>query len=257
MPFRLCSAFLFRLGGGYCNSIVAEQIENNRLSNYFGEYIPFPVAVWDAFIGAFYRRPELNTPLWTIKYEFFGVIMDYIIIRLLPDKKKKWIYPIVGILLYCITRDLYWIAVFLGAVLFDWLFNPYFKHKLSRITAISLKIITAVLAVMVVFGVYATYFRLMLALVLCIVIAEDKTFQQICSNKVVLNLSKYTFAIYAVHWPIICSFSCFLFLKFTSNFLRIICCVVSVLFMVIVGYLMECANKNIATMFRHVKIRNE
>lgn len=227
--------------GGYFNQEVAGILGNDALKRYYFDYISFPVALWDSFIGAFYRRPELNTPLWTIKYEFFCVIIVFALARI-KSKKLRWIlYILIMITTFILLRDIYIIAVLLGAVCFDILFVTKISFPWGKIKPILFGVAICLIA-LVIIGVYTVYFRLLLIIAICAIFKISKFAQKICENKFLLKLSKYTFAIYAIHWPILCSCTCYFYIRYTAPIMRLLNYGISLIIIIIVALLLEKIN---------------
>lgn len=203
----LISTFIYRVDGYACQEL-SQKFELNKLLEYFPQGISEIEGFYDAFVGAFYRRPRLNAPLWTIRYEFLGSIFVYIIMKLFCDKKcRMYIYPLLICLL--LFLDIYVASMYTGMVLFDLLYSnkersDKIKCVLSRFNYIIIMLIMLTVVLLLI-GKYAIYFRYALTLELMLLIFSSETLQRGLSNKVFVRLSKYTFSVYATHWLVICS----------------------------------------------------
>ena len=201
-------ASLIYFAGGYYTVKLSNSLDLNTAGRYysFSDYHWFN-ALFDAFFGSFIRRPEINTPLWTIKYEFIVVIIAYIVTVIVKD---GYIFPsfvILGIIFFLFEP--YISAVFIGAAIGC---IPLGYSK--RINRVVLLLGAIMLYVATYFGRFVVYLRLLSCCCLFLSL-KDWDYKPRRVGKIILQLSKLTFAIYAIHWPIICSFS--------SGFILLLC----------------------------------
>ena len=218
-------------------------------------------ALADAFCGSFFHRPLLNTPLWTIKYEFWGVIYVYIVFSFVfKSIWRKWIARFAGgLLLYGLTGDVYFCVVYLGAVLGALLFDD-FNRIIYRICSEKLYIYCG-RAALIMAGILSCIFSSMYVKILFVVILisllpVDEGMQNIFTWKPLLCLSKYTYAIYAVHWPLICSLTCCLYVRFSGRVARLCIYIGSFFIIIIAGCLIEQINGKISKHLNLLLVRN-
>lgn len=222
-------------------------LKNERLAIYYRQPETLKKAIFDATVGAFIYRPLLNTPLWTIKYEFLGVIFG----RILAESWKKHKY-IVSLLLICgeyaVTKDIYYLLISFGVVFFGCLDMLSEKIKYSEKVIVISEVFLGVLAI-ILFSDYNNFWiRCLFVFTFILVIECNQKIQKIFENKILVNLSKYTYAVYAVHWPIICSFGCYIYLKEKTILIGTI--FVTMLLIAVVAVAVECVNGIISSEIR-------
>ncbi|WP_373221961.1 hypothetical protein [Mediterraneibacter gnavus] len=193
-------------------------IGNEKLATYYNHSQTLPKALFDATIGTFIYRPLLNTPLWTIKYEFLGIIFGKIIAEIW--KKQK--YVLIVLLIcgeYMLTRDIYYILISMGVVLFSILYVMPERIKYNKFMKMSFRVLFGLLMIILLSGYDNFWIRCLCIFSLVVLLECDIKLQRIFENKILVRLSKYTYAVYAVHWPIICSFGCYTYITQKKNFI--------------------------------------
>lgn len=239
------SSLIYALGGIYSNEL-SDKYNLFLLKEYFPDGVDLYEGVYDAFLGAFYRRPILNTPLWTIKYEFFGVIFVWIIMRVMYSKRYRWnIY--VFIIAIFLLIDIYMSCIISGMFLFELMYNN--EETAIRIKNYIMKYKRVYLITMfitlffIILGRFAIYFRWLLMLELYCAIFTFKKIQNILSKDILTVFSKYTFAVYASHWIFICSGLSYIIMRLSEIFpyleVAIILSILSIPVIVYLGWVMN------------------
>lgn len=212
------------IGGGYYTIEAGTVFNNPIIAEYYNfSNVPFRNVIYEALIGSFIHRPDLNTPLWTIRYEFFGLSIAYIIMRFLHENKYRMFVQVAVITCsYIVTRDIYFSVILIGTMLADLMFNQgkqialvsKIRNSLSnKYIKIFLLFSAIILYVFAILGHFALYIRVWVAIVILLLCISSKKIQQLASHSVLLKISNISFEIYAIHWPIICSLSCYLIIK--------------------------------------------
>lgn len=218
LPFVAISiiiSFLLLKNDLYYNLQAAEIFNLSALGNYFNFDISFAQMIYQIFIGTFIERPILNTPLWTIHYEFIGVFVAYILADVLHKKEKRHFYYLLTILICMILRDIYYCCIFTGVFLADVFFN---KNKVAigvdidkiKHYNIIFLILSIILYFLTIFGKIQVYLRMLSIICGMIFVINNKVTQKLLENKLLMKLSEYATDIYATHWLILCSFSSWL-----------------------------------------------
>lgn len=219
LPFVAISIFIsfFLLKNNlYYNLQAAEIFNLTTLGTYFNFDVSFAQMIYQIFIGTFIERPILNTPLWTIHYEFIGVFVAYILADILHKKEKRHFYYLFTLLICMVlTRDVYFCCILTGVFIADLFFNKNKVlitiniDKIKRYNVIFL-ILSVLFYSLTIFGKIQVYLRLLTVICGMIFVINNKVTQKLLENKLLMKLSQYATDIYATHWLILCSFSSWL-----------------------------------------------
>ena len=126
-------AYLLQQLGLICTQDVAAEFGLYRIENYYNTPCSFPVALFDSLIGAFFRRPLLNTPLWTITYEMFGGVLVYAItLGCQRFRYRRIFYFVLSALSLLFLHNTYIAALLFGLLLSDLLYNNHIALKLDQ-----------------------------------------------------------------------------------------------------------------------------
>ena len=205
----LISLLLYKTGGYYCR-VLSEKYGLLKLGTYFPDGISIAEGIVDAFIGAFFFRPQLNAPFWTIHYEILGAIGVYALMKLFYKNKMRWmIYIAVGGV--CFLVDIYVASMFAGMVLFDIFYNEEgvignkVKEWMKKYHYFCTLIVAATFLLLLFMN--KGKIRFVLAMEICLCIYSYGIIQKILSWHPLVALSEYSYSIYGIHWIVICSFS--------------------------------------------------
>lgn len=188
------------------------------IAKYFNFDITVRETLFDVFIGVFFRRPLLDTPLWTIRYEFWGAIVAYAMLTLLAGNKyRHWIYLGIGCLYFFVTKNVYFPCILVGIVISDIFFvdsnlKTFLKEDKRKWLQCLLIILAIMIYILTMHSAYCLYGKVFVAILGLIIIPTNGFLRKVMSVQCLVELGKYSYQIYAVHWPLICSFSCFLML---------------------------------------------
>ncbi len=193
-------------------------------------------AVWDAFfVGG---KTVYNPVLWTMKIEFFGSMLVFAMSLLFGQLRSRWTFYLAAAVLFLNT---YYLAFIIGMVLAD-IFNsklPTFKtgnrkgnetgNKAGNKAILSIILITGLflgsypispltddsLYGFLDNGLFRTplvTYHIIGAGMIMYVLLNSQGLQKVFSSQVPVFLGKISYSLYLVHFPVISSFTCALFL---------------------------------------------
>ena len=218
----ICTLFCFAVAKWANYAIkVNELFPMDFLQNVFPEEIPsFGGAVYEGLIGLFVTPAALNPPLWTLEFELIGLFLTYILCELCYDKKWRQILYLALIVAFFFLKVNFCkllVGLFLGDVFFnpnpsvlpvktDWLKNKIAHYALFGVSVVMILFHTFVRR-------YAVVDILSLIFLMVSLFYMDGFIKKLLELKPLLWLSKHTYMVYALHWPLMYSGGCYLFLK--------------------------------------------
>jgi peptidoglycan/LPS O-acetylase OafA/YrhL len=179
-------------------------------------------AFWNTFFD--YRLPSYNGVLWTMEMEFYGSLFLFAFLAICGRRRRRVLaYPIVGLVIHCL--HLHWLNSFVvGIAVCDVWVNglklPLFQ-SLAR-TGLwtyvrSSKLFAVLMWVAIVYGAgykdFHAMWYLLLGTVAVLLTLNSSCTRHLLSTRPLLFLGKISFGLYLIHMPIICSFSCWAYLK--------------------------------------------
>ena len=173
-------------------------------NNYYEKHIDFFSALIETVIDSFIGRPLLDTPLWTIKYEFWG----YIIIRKIALNRieKRRIFFMCGAVLGLLARDICTVALFVGAEYSNEFYNNKRVYKV-----IADEHLNGVFLILIGVFLLGNCFmnnklvRLIIVLLIFTLLVNDSKLSNVFSKDFLTKFSNLTYPFYAFHWPIVYS----------------------------------------------------
>lgn len=198
--------------------------QNGTTNEWLGHYYDFDPSfilaiksgLWDTFFDI--GGQNYNPVLWSINPEFYGSLFCFIIfIACGKNRFRFYFYFILSTVAFLLAK--YWLIVFiLGHILCDAkstsVNNLVFQKFLSLFKNQQLNLFY--LFVLLLLGGlynYYSFFYVPVCALIVIVILHTQRAQAFLMNKYLVWLGKVSFGLYLIHFPIICSFSCFLYLK--------------------------------------------
>jgi len=165
---------------------------------------------------------------------FGGVLVYAITLGCQRFRYRRIFYFVLSALSLLFLHNTYIAALLFGLLLSDLLYNNHIALKLdqklcnilrsprTKIVLIPALILSAAAVVMDIR--FSQYFQLLFVLILILWLSYEGTAARFLGAKLLTKLSEYTFALYVLHWPILCSFSCMavVHLPFNSYPLRVI-----------------------------------
>jgi peptidoglycan/LPS O-acetylase OafA/YrhL len=212
--------------------------------------------LWDTFF-AYDAATTYNPAFWTMEKEFIGSLFLFASLLLFGSARKRLlVYPVTA---FCLTLlGLHWVTSFLaGMALCDlyvhrennpvgndahWTYRTGARLLDNRAVAAM-----SVMAIAVLVGLpnYGKVLHLIVASMLVPLCLLSKPLRSLLSSRPVAFLGRISFGLYLVHVPLICSFSCWLYLKIGPELGRLwgslICCAVTIPLALVAGWLLHLA----------------
>lgn len=196
---------------------------------FYGGYNSFAPnlgdALKEALFGCFINGAnQYNGPLWFIFYEFFGTIMISVIVLLVGDKKWRYVVYAVAALIF-VRSD--FLSMILGMVVCDLTYRePKWLSKFSSNRWLVGLLLAGCLflcsfpavgeryegTIYQYFPIKVMFYYNVAAPLIIYAILHLKTIPKVLAVKPLTRLSKYTYCFYLIHFPIICTVSCGLFI---------------------------------------------
>ena len=215
----IMGAYILQQAGALRTQETAVAFDLDKIRNYYRSSCSFTSAIWDGIIGAFFFQPELNPPLWTISYEMWGGILVYITATVLRKiRYRRILILLMSIVSAFVLHNIYIAALLTGFLFSDILHNKntvfWFEQSICllikhpRMRVIYLFLIILIASGLVLNIGTAIYLRYVFIALLFLFLSSENNITRWLGNKTLTYLSSYTYAIYATHWPILCSFAC-------------------------------------------------
>lgn len=207
--------YLLNQIGLFYNREASDLVNNDWLSNFYNNNID----IYDFFKECLYvvltGKSELNSPLWMINYIFIGtflVILINIAIRNISFKKKLLVLSCMSI--YLLGISVYYFCIILGYILYCF----YIIHNsiIEKNRVLYINILCTLGFVLFPLLIRSPLSNSISAFLLLVLVLLNEKIQQLLSNKYTTFLGRISYQLYLVHWPIICSISCFVFVSFFS-----------------------------------------
>lgn len=220
----LCNviAYLILCGEGYYTTQFGEAYSVEYIYDFYAYNMNFKGFLYTAFVDSFIRGSSLDSPLWTIKYEFIGAILCRILVVFLYKNRYRHLgYLIIGSVCALTLKDFYWFLPVVGLFLSDLLFNTNDRVRIIDRFSTGIKHINIFVALALALIIYSTVLLgqmlivirsiSALLLILCLLQVKSKK-----TNGLLERIATYSFHIYSIHWIIICSLGTFLMVKLTT-----------------------------------------
>ena len=232
----LFTAFTMFTGLQYHISIL-DNVKNSGFLSGYCNFEPSVVgALFNAFFKSFFELNDYVGPFWTIKYEFLGYIFVLILCYVLNDSRWKRAGLVIGAVFLGVLFDLKYSVIVFGALVADLYYNNYYDatpfskyyHKvLDKKWFLALCFIVglffaccpiyyaSVYKVLSVIPLINTGFVRGVGMALIVfVMLKSKTVRWIFELRFFTWLGKFSFAVYAFHWPIMLTLQAYLFSRF-------------------------------------------
>lgn len=229
---------------------------NNNYANYWSFTPDIADAVKQAIWGSFFAGEDTYNPvLWTMTVEFYGSMLVFAMALLFGVQRTRWTFYLAAAVLFF---NSYYFAFVIGMVLADTFNNKTSAFKTDN------KIILSILLISGLFlgsypvgsvtndslygflnnGLFQTpklTYHILGAGMIMYVLLNSRWLQNIFSSSVPVFLGKISYSLYLIHFLVISSFTCALFLFLHSVFQYgtavFISCFLSVLLIVPLSYL--------------------
>ena len=226
--------FLLMSLGLYRNGEVAVLTKSEAWFAGFNQFEPdFLKMLYESLIGCFLRGSnDYNGVLWTIPYLFWGALVVYLAAFLVGENPLRYIAYAV-MLLVSLKTDIYFAGIFLGFVLCDFfttqerLVRWYRKVSALPVLAFLLgfyllsypSIGTDMTGTM--YGIlppaYTVVYHMAGAFLLTAGVLGCQGLQKFFAAKPFVYLGRISYSLYLLHFPVIATFSCWLFLSFQER----------------------------------------
>lgn len=229
---------------------------NNNYANYWTFTPDIVDAVKQAIWGSFFAGEDTYNPvLWTMTVEFYGSMLVFAMALLFGVQRTRWTFYLAAAVLFF---NSYYFAFVIGMVLADTFNNKTSVFKTDN------KIILSILLISGLFlgsypvgsvtndslygflnnGLFQTpklTYHILGAGMIMYVLLNSRWLQNIFSSSVPVFLGKISYSLYLIHFLVISSFTCVLFLFLHSVFQYgtavFISCFLSVLLIIPLSYL--------------------
>jgi peptidoglycan/LPS O-acetylase OafA/YrhL len=226
LSFLLSSAGLFR----YYSEVVTITANNNP-ANYWLTFWTFTPNIVDVIKQAtldsfFFGGIDYNPVLWTMKVEFFGSMLVFAMALLFGSLRQRWLIYLAAAVVFI---KFYYLAFIIGMA-----FADLFANKTQLFKTSNKIILSVVLIVGLFIGSYPVYtltndslysflntdlffrpfvdYHIFGAGLIMYVLLNNPWLQKVFSSAVPVFLGKISYSLYLVHFQVICSFTCILFL---------------------------------------------
>ena len=200
--------------------------DSKLATNYLSSQISSPSQIlYEGIIGAYINRPYLNPPFWTMKYEFWGVIVLMAAEDKLYSIKQRDAFFLLGLILSYLFIDIYFTTMILGLWFADYFFNensrcsifeffrPFLMYDKISICLGVLSVLTYVIHTQI--GIEPLK---PLSIVFFMLACQNlDSIKRFLSHKVFTCIGKYSYEIYAIHWIVNCSLTCWLITILPTN----------------------------------------
>ncbi len=169
-----------------------------------------------------------NQPLWTIEKEFYGTVLCLVLFSMTFKLQNRYIYY-AGLFLCVFILKLFWLNSFLlGYILsdYDFYFRPASADgagiQRSRQAGTKYQLCSGVLFLLLYTGSFITTYQkphwqgavnVLLSILLLLAALRIRVVGNITGSRVLAQIGAWSFGLYALHTPVMTSFSSILWLK--------------------------------------------
>lgn len=207
-------SYLLSKLGLYYNADVALVNQDEWLSGFYNSEICLYDFIKECFYVVFTGESCLDSPLWMINYIFIGTFLTILVtiaIHDLPLKKKILILTCLSMFFFKLSG--YYSCVVLGIMLYDiYTFDGFRRY----FNCLYIDIVLFIVVILLPFFYHTPLSNTISAFLLLFLILSSERMQHLLSNAYTLFLGKVSYQFYLLHWPILCSFSCFVFIEFNE-----------------------------------------
>lgn len=226
--------FFLMKGKLYQNARVAPLTKSEAWFQGFNQFEPsFPDMLLESLIGCFlYGSNDYNGVLWTMPYLFWGALLVYLAAYLIGENPLRYVAYAV-ILLGSAKTDIYFAGVFLGFVLCDFyctqkrLMETYRKFPLLPLFVFLLGFYLLSYPSFgadmrgTIYGLLppslTVVYHMGGAFLLTAGTLGFAPLQAFFSGKIFVYLGKISYSLYLLHFPVIATFSCAVFLGLSGK----------------------------------------
>lgn len=208
---------------GFHNAQTVSLFQNSWLQGYYGDEYWLGLAVRDSVKTVIGNGAFFNASFWVISDFFYASIIVYTgsYLEGKCDSRARVLFYLLEFALAMRYQSMNGAAIVLGSVWYKEQENPLLgkigNQLLYGAAAFSFLLLSgaaeffaAKTGLAWISGAWA---KLLYAAVILYTIGRCAKLQRIFENQYLQQLSSLSFGIYALHWPVICSLSCWLFLQ--------------------------------------------
>jgi peptidoglycan/LPS O-acetylase OafA/YrhL len=229
-------AYAIHACGMMHNLELAHVLGKEYEGGWLGSFYSFPAnaleavktSMWHAFFSGGYGGcygGRYNSVIWTMRNELFGSVYLFALLGLLGHRTSRYfLYPVFAVINY--ELNLHWLNAFvMGIVLCDLFVNngilvwgesviPRPLQQLGRSRLLAVFLWLFIIVGIGLLGVVRNFemWSLLIGTSAVALTLISKFTQRILASPIPVFLGKISFGLYLVHFPIICSFSCWLYL---------------------------------------------
>lgn len=238
--FLFLCIYFFNKYIGFSSSIYGA-IYNNQ---WIGQYMTGDIYLKKVIKHAFLFKDRMNTPLWVIKPIFIGNVL-LLIRSFLKNKLNVKYFDLLVIIVLGYTsyvnyesNSLYMLATYCGTFL-DIIKKQFTNSFSSAVGIVCISIIYSLFTYFLNMPFYKiTYLNMFAGLMFVILIKQCPYFNNLKCKYT--NLSSISFWIYLIHFPVICSFSCYFILLFKNYALGFwTTLILTILLVVVISFVMS------------------
>ncbi len=210
---------------------------NDWLSGAFDHDDGLLAVIKNIFVDVFFFKDNsYNAVLWTMTYELLGSFLIFSFLLLIhPFKYKMSLYVLLVLVLFYTDNNFY-AAFILGVILNKYTIQQQIADKKIVIPRWLLIVLLFVgiyfcsypLSIDVEHSIYGfislpflmnhEFYHVLGSFMLMFVILHSEKLKAILSGKIISYIGKISFSFYLLHFIILCSFSCYLFIFFYQSF---------------------------------------
>lgn len=204
--------------------------ENYPLSNYYLGFPDWKALFYEPFVKIWISGSSVITPLWMIRYLFYGSVIIYFYIyicnRFLKSERAKNVLLISIVCILVVLDIKMWLVLttFLGLVMYKikdkifpnqkcWLWIALLAFCVFMIWTgheMMYKLAKGVMGLPEVFNLNG-HWKMLYAFLIFLAISKLSVCKSFFSKSLIMKCSKISFAIFLLHFPLICSFSMWLY----------------------------------------------
>lgn len=220
--FRLMPAILtanimvyFLMKEGMFFNIEAANISGSQdFLGSFNTFSPnFKECLYDSLIGYYlYGKTAYIAPLWTMRHEFMGSILVLAVIGIFKNNRLRFLYYIIQLYFFAGERN-YYCYFIMGMLVCDICHTTNIIKIMTKHQYITNSILlTVLIAFSMIKGHYWLFLIEFFVLIICMMASTAG--EKLSGNKFILYISKHSFTIYLIHWPVYETFSSWYYVKF-------------------------------------------